>query len=151
LIGIAFAVASLSKLLGRAKLARVEIGAEPVYASDELEVFVEQPGPATINRITATLKCEERATYTVGTDTKMETNVVYQQELFEEGMVVVARGKPWSQRVRVTMPNGPCSFNATKNEVVWVITLDADIASWPDYKESFEFRVVPRVTVGTSS
>jgi hypothetical protein len=151
LAGVVLVVASVHTLLGRRKLARVEIDAEPVFASDDLEVLVEQRGPVVINRITATLRCEERATYTVGTDTKTDKHVLHTLPVFEEEMITVARARPWSRRVRVRIPEGPCSFKSDKNEVAWLLVLAADIASWPDYEEAFELRVVPRVMPGDAS
>ncbi len=146
LAGVVVTWFALHKILGRRKLGSIEIDAEPAFAGAPLEIFVSQPGPATINRFEATLRCQERATYRVGTSSRTEAHTVFEQSLVDEGPFVIPRGLPWQRRTTVTLPDGPPSFKSESNEIAWTILVKADIDQWPDYEESFELRVVPRVT-----
>lgn len=143
-VGALVTIVSAAKVLSRRKLARVEIAEEPVFGGAEVEVYVEQPGPVKMNRITATIRCQERVRYRVGTNTRTETRTVFEHELFDEVTVDVAAGERWSRHVRAPVPR-IYSFKAPSNEVIWTVRLEADIASWPDYDEEFPFRVLPPV------
>lgn len=145
LAGVVVTVLALHKLLGQRKVASVELSAEPAFAGDEVELFVSQPGPAAINRFKATLRCMERATYKVGTATRTETHTVFEEPIFEEGPFTVARSLPWERRATMRLPSRPHSFKSDNNEIVWTVRFEADIDRWPDYDESFEVRVLPRV------
>jgi hypothetical protein len=146
IVGVVLGVMVFRQLLGRRKLALVEISSEPAFAGEEIELYVEQRGPLYLNRIEGKLRCEERVRYTVGTTTKTESNVVYEEELFDEIAVAISRAEPWSRSITRALPRHLHSFHAPKNELVWSVALKADIANWPDYEESFVFRVVPAVT-----
>jgi hypothetical protein len=147
--GFAIAFLCVRQLLSRRKLASVEIGAEPTFAGEELEIYVEQRGPARgvllLNHFKAHIRCEERVTYTVGTDTRTESTVVFEHAVVDESAVNILAGETWSRHVRVAIPRELCSFKAPHNQVIWAIVLDADVSSWPDYKEAFVFRVVPPI------
>lgn len=146
LAGVALAWGSIHKILGRRKLGAIEVSAEPAFAGESLEIFVSQPGAATINRLQATLRCQERATYKVGTSSRTESHTAFEQSIFDEGPFVIPRGIPWKRRATLTLPEGPHSFKSDNNEIAWTILVKADIDNWPDYEESFELRVLPRVT-----
>lgn len=138
-------VLCIGHLLGRRRLASVEIAAEPTFAGEEVEIYIEQPGPLVLNHLKAHVRCEERVKYTVGTDLRTEATVVFEEQVVNEAVVKIERGERWSRHVRVAIPRELSSFKAPHNEIVWTIVLDADIANWPDYKEAFVFRVVPPI------
>lgn len=144
-LGAYLAVATVRKILGRMRLPRVEVSAEPAYLGDELAIHVDQMGPARITRYRVGVRCEEIVKYTVGTDTRTEKHEVWDVTLFDEPGTNVRFGEHWTHDLRVLLPaEAPASFHAQNNQLLWLVTVHAEIAGWPDYDEGFAFRALPR-------
>lgn len=145
-VGGLITVLTVSDLLGRMKLPRVEVSEEPAYLGDEIDIRVEQRGPVQVNRLLVELVCRESVTYSVGTTTRDEHNDVYTRSLVDEVARNVARGERWPLQVRARLPPDlPHSFTSKRNAIRWLVRVRADIAGWPDYDEAFELRALPKV------
>jgi hypothetical protein len=146
LVGAALLVDSARKFLGRMKLPRVEVSAEPVYLGDELDVRVDQPGRARVTRLCVDLVCSESVSYTVGTTTRSEDHVIVSTSVLDAPERVVAAGEVWSHALRLRLPaDGLHSFKSKNNAIAWGLRVRAEIAGWPDYDELFELRALPRI------
>lgn len=150
-VGVYLLVATTRRILGRRRLPRVEVSAEPVFLGDELRVCVDQLGPGRFVRYRVAVRCEEIVKYTVGTDTRTETHEVREEVLLDEvGLRTLGLGERWTHSLSVVLPaEGPPSFEAKHNQVLWTVRVRAEIAGWPDYDEGFVFRALPKpVTPG---
>lgn len=144
-VGLFILVATVRKILGRQRLPRVEVSAEPAYLGDELRLHVDQMGPARITRYVVGVRCEEIVKYTVGTNTRTERHEVWDTTLFDEPGTHVRLGEHWTHDLRVQLPaEAPASFESANNQVLWTVRVHAEIAGWPDYDEGFAFRALPR-------
>lgn len=143
--GLLILVATVRKVLGRQRLPRIELSAEPVYLGDELCLHVDQAGPARVTRYVVGVRCEEIVRYTVGTDTRTERHEVWDTTLLDEPGKHVRLGEHWTHDLRVRLPaEAPASFESKNNQVLWTVRVHAEIAGWPDYDEGFAFRALPR-------
>ncbi len=145
LVGIALIMSAVRKLLSRTKLPVVEVSDEPLYLGDTLRVHVEQRGPAKVTRMQVGLSCRERATSGVGTSTRTEEHEVLCLTLLDDREIFsVASGQHKAHDLEVVVPrDAPASFRAKKNNVAWLLRVQAEITGWPDYDELYEIRVVP--------
>lgn len=145
--GIAMVYGTAHKLLARMKVPRVEVSEEPVFLGDVLRVRVDQRGPATIARLQVDLLCRERVSYTVGTDTRTEEHDAFHVELLcADERRRLGFGESWTHDLETTIPpSAPHSFASANNAIAWLVRVRADIAGWPDYDETYELRVLPRI------
>lgn len=144
-VGAYILVTTVRKILGRRRLPRVEVSAEPAYLGDELRIHVDQGGPARVTHYRVAVRCEEIVQYTVGTDTRTETHVVFEQQLYDDAGTPVRLGEHWTHDLSLLLPaEAPPSFQAGHNQVLWSVRVHAQIAGWPDYDEGFAFRALPR-------
>lgn len=92
-----------------------------------------------ISQLNISLEGCEKATYRVGTDTRTDTHVFYQEEL-----ISVASPSAHSQLyTNVTIPeNSMHSFDASNNKVEWQLKLVGQIPHWPDI--NYEYPIVIR-------
>lgn len=134
------------KILSHLKLPRVEVSSEPVFLGDALDVLVEHRGPIAITSLKVDLACVEEVRYTIGTDTRTEEHEVLRRPVLDEPGERVARGDRWTRRATVMLPDdAPHSFRSKHNALSWKLLVRVVIAGWPDYDESYEIRVLPRV------
>jgi hypothetical protein len=145
IVGAVVAFAALKRILALRKVVALEIDVEPAFLGDMLTLHFAQRGPVNIIRLTAALVCKEHVSYRVGTDTRREEREVYREEILDEISLKVARGETWTRQLQVKVPDGPPSFHAPSNEVVWSIAVKSEIDNWPDYEEVFVFRALPKV------
>lgn len=144
-IGSYVTFAFVRRRIGRRRLPRVEISAEPTYLGDELSIHVDQSGPARVTRYRIGVSCKEVVRYSVGTSSRSEEHVVFERTLFDEPGRSVARGEHWTHDLVLTLPaDAPASFASENNQLLWLVTVHAEIAGWPDYDEGFSFRALPR-------
>lgn len=148
LVGILIFMVTVKKLVSRAKLPTVEVAEEPLYLGDTLRVHVEQPGPVHITRLQVDLVCRESATYTVGTTTRTEKNDARVYPLLDDLGGTIARGDRQSHDLEFVIPKtDPSTFFSKNNKVAWLIRVQAAIANFPDYDETYEIRVLPEPPV----
>lgn len=145
-VGAYLAASTVRKILGRQRLPRVELSAEPAYLGDELRIHVDQMGPARITHYAVRVRCEEVVTYTVGTNARSERHEVFDAPLYDEpGGPRLALGERWTHDLSVVLPaRAPPSFESANNQLIWTVQVRAEIAGWPDYDEAFAFRALPR-------
>jgi hypothetical protein len=145
-VAVYFASKVARRWLGRRKLARVEIDQEPVYLGNDIEIYVEQRGPALLLNFEVRLECEEAVTYVEGTNTRSEQTLVHSETLSQDITVRLGSGDVLVKELRATLPLSPHSFKSEHNQISWRVVVNAVIDGWPDYEEGFEFRALPRVS-----
>lgn len=97
-----------------------------------------------LRAVKATLSATERVTYTSGTTTVTEAHVLHEKihvRPFDEDVApdrVIA-----FDCVLPIIPEAPASFSANSNDLVWAVTLKADLKGWPDWEKSFPITVLP--------
>jgi len=145
LVGVACALWLIRQLLvaGGVKETLVEIEREPVRPGETVSLRFAQPGPLSLYGLSARLICEEKISYTRGTDTYHESHVCEDRELFQMPAMQVPAGSSWDQTVSLTLPDDAMhSFHAGHNDLVWKIVVKGEIKKWPDFEHAFPFRVV---------
>jgi len=145
-VGALVLYAFVRQALGRRRLPRVEVDAEPAFLGDELRVHVEQRGPARITRYRVGVRCREIVRYTVGTSTRTETHDVLDVVLFDDaGGPALGVGESKTHDLHFRLPaDAPPSFESHSNQILWTVEVLAEIRGWPDYSEGFAFRALPR-------
>jgi len=141
LVGFSLVLFAFKRRLARLKLPSVEVSHEPVFLGDPFQLHIGQQGPAKITRLRVDLICKEKATYTVGTSTKSEDAIVYEQELLDDPGQVLKNRERWPHDLTIVIPEGaPPSFKSKNNAIAWTVRVRAEILNWPDYDESYELR-----------
>ncbi len=116
----------------------IEISNARLRPGEPFEIWISQAGNMTMNALTATLVCEERATYQQGTNTHTATEKVIEEELAVAQHAPVTRSRPLEVRQSCRIPVGAMhSFKARSNEITWYLQVVGDIARWPDFERKF--------------
>ena len=95
-----------------------------------------------LRRVRIVFRGEERATYTVGTNTHTATEVFFEQVLAELPAPACAMGG----HVRARIPEHAMhSFEAEHNVIAWSLVIEGEIPRWPDVDESYPIVVLPGI------
>jgi hypothetical protein len=122
----------------------LEIANHPLYPGEEYQIFLSQSGSLTINSLSLSLVCNEKATYRQGTNTRTEVRQVYCQELFRRDNFEIPPGMPFETNCLFTVPAGAMhSFKSGHNAVDWTLVVEGDIVKWPDFKRAFSVIIFP--------
>ncbi len=122
----------------------VEISDYPLHPGKECNLFLSQSGSLTVNALTASLVCVERARYRQGTNLRTEEYEVIRLEIFRRLNFSVLSGIPFEGECVVAVPPGAMhSFKSENNEVNWSLVVEGDVAGWPNFKRSFPIIVYP--------
>ncbi len=148
LIGLVMVFALAKTLLARAKLQPgvATASVHPVCLGESLEVRFTQRPKSTVNvrRVALTLLCRESATYRQGTNTYTKRHDVHTDEREVVGprtgdSFMTLEGEETFQ----IPPEGMHSFEASRNQVTWMIETKTELAGWPDFTQQFELEVAP--------
>lgn len=146
LIGIGLIVVFLRQLVVATGIGPtlLEISEQPLYPGQQCRVFLSQTGRLKMNWLELLLVCDEETTYRQGTDTRTETQRVYEEPFVRREQLEVAGGAPFETECEVTVPAGAMhSFKSGHNEVAWKILVRGSPARWPDFERSFRVIVYP--------
>jgi hypothetical protein len=122
----------------------VEISDQPLYPGERYRLSLTQTGRLKINSLRVWLVCDEEATYRHGTDTRTESQRVYQQVLLDRDRLDLKRGQPFEANCEIELPRGVMhSFKSEHNEVSWKVVVKGQVAAWPDYERCFPVIVYP--------
>lgn len=146
LIGIALFIGFLSKLLIWLRVPEtvLEMEREPLTPGERARIHLVQGGQFSLNTLTVDLKCIEKISYTRGTDTYTETHDVYTERLLDTGPIALNAALRLEQPLEFRIPaEGPVSFRAPHNELVWRLEVALDVSRWPNARYTYPFRVTP--------
>ncbi len=122
----------------------VELAAHPLQRGQSVAVYVSQAGALRLNWIEVFLVCEEKASYTQGTNTVTDTKCVHLQSLTRTENAAVDQDHPWEWRGTLTIPaRAMHSFAAKNNAVGWRIKVVGFPERWPDFTREFSFVLAP--------
>lgn len=122
----------------------VEISDHPLHPGKTYDLFLSQSGRLKINALEVLLVCDEEATYRQGTNTRTETRVVYEKQIFRREDFEVRRDAPFDVRCQMTVPAGAMhTFKSGHNGINWKIVVRGDVAQWPDYQRCFPVIIHP--------
>ena len=134
--------------LGRGRLGEptVEISSTNLRRGDELRfnIRILPASEAQLRSLKAILECEERATKGSGRYATHRKKTVHEELvlLASSQSINLARGLQKGGIFEIP-EDVPCTFAAPDNQVVWWLRIEADVASWPDWKEIHLLTVRP--------
>jgi hypothetical protein len=146
LVGVAILAGLLKQILVALKVPDtvVELSQEPLVPGESVRIALSQAGSLNLTRLTVTVECEEKISYTRGTDTYHESRKVFSEPLTQTGSLRIQDLRPWRESVEFTVPvNAMHSFHAEHNEVVWKLVVKGELSGWPDFEFTYRFRVMP--------
>ena len=122
----------------------VEVSAHPLTPGGRYRFLLHQAGRLRVDKLEAVLVCREKTQYQQGTDTRTESQIVFEQVLFCKENFEVVRNKPLEAQESFEIPERVMhSFVADNNEVSWSIEVRGVVARWPDFTRTFPIVVRP--------
>lgn len=122
----------------------VEISRQPLYPGAECGVSLTQFGRLLIRQLRLALVCQEKATYQQGTNTRTEIRQVAEHELYRGDDLIVTPNQPLEVQRDLQVPPGAMhSFRAPRNEITWMLVVEAVPDGWPKLRRSFPLVVYP--------
>lgn len=122
----------------------VDVSLPTAFPGEPLEVIVSQPGRFVIDKCTVDLICEEKASYTAGTDKVTKTEIVRTMPLCDLSRVEARNGKMLTRQTVMIPADAMLSFKAANNEINWVVRVIMIIPRRPDTEQLFPVRVLSR-------
>jgi hypothetical protein len=122
----------------------VEISRQSLYPGAECEVSLTQFGRLAIRRLRLALVCQEKATYQQGTNTRTELRQVAEHKIYQGDDLVVSPDEPLEVQRSFQVPPGAMhSFRAPRNEIAWMLVVEAEPDRWPPLRRAFPLVVYP--------
>jgi hypothetical protein len=122
----------------------VEISDLPLVPGQTYELVVCQHGPGTLQRLQIWLVCEEEATFTQGTDIRIERRAVWRDLVWEGRDLVLEAHTPWVQHCRLKVPPlAMHSFQSEHNAIRWSVVVCGQPPRWPAFERGFPVVVYP--------
>jgi len=137
----------------RNRLAKQKLGAIDVHVSPdrvrvgnrvECQCLFKPHDLRRLNKIMATLKCEERVMSGSGSLRNAHAHTIYETTLEQTNQNAVAVGEKMQIAIAFQIPpHSPCTFHAPDNAVNWHLRVQLDIPGWPDWIQDFPLTVLP--------
>lgn len=125
----------------------IEISQHPLRPGKEYEMLLSQGGNLTIRQLEVHLVCREKATYCQGTDTVTDTEVIHRLPVLQQENINVEAGMPYETRCHFHIPaDAMHSFLAQHNAINWKLSVEVEVARWPDFQRDFPVVVCPEST-----
>jgi hypothetical protein len=125
----------------------IEIAEHPWYPGGKFKAWFSQSGNLSFRKLAVELICEERASYTRGTDIRTETKVVYRQILFQRGDFRITTVTALEEELICEIPNNMMhSFKANCNEIQWKLFVKGILVLWPKFERSYPVIVYPKIS-----
>jgi hypothetical protein len=134
--------------VGRGKLGEpvVQLSTTELRRGEEIRFHVGiRPDQRTeLRTLEAILECEERVVQGHGQYQSRHRRTVYERRLLLAEDQVIEAHRGLRRKGTLTIPaEGPPSFGAPDNQVVWWLRFQGDIVGWPDWNEPFLLTVSP--------
>lgn len=134
------------------KLGELEASLDPLYVhagrSTTLTIAIPESSDVTIREIAVTLRGEEWVRYRQGTNTRVRTDLLHEENHIVPGSRErrLPEGEAADMDYELTIPpEAPPTFRAHHNEVRWLVEVHVDIAGWPDWKHTLHLDVYPAI------
>ena len=124
------------------------IDRQPLRLGERFKVAYDQQTrkDCEVNKVTLKLTCKEWVRYTVGTNTRTAEHTVskVEQVVLENTLAQPACPIAGEAEFEIA-PEAMHSFDAPNNKVKWTLSVQTDIARWPDYNDDLDIKVAPRL------
>ena len=146
--GFLLSLKGIWRRLGRGKLGEptVQLSTTELRWGEEIRFsLVLRPEQRTeLRALRAILECEERVVHGHGQYRSHHRKTVFKERFSLAEDLTVEPHRVFRKNGTLTLPeDGPTSFGAPDNQVVWWLRFRADIVGWPDWKEPFLLTVKP--------
>ncbi len=122
----------------------IELSAHPLVLGQRYEALLIQNGRLKFERLRLLLVCQERGTFTQGTNLRIDQRRVFERVLYEADSVEVRQGAPFEIRSDLVLPaHAMHSFQSEHNEVNWSLLVVARPSGWPAFERQFPVVVYP--------
>jgi len=140
-------------LMMRNKLAQEKLGAVEVLIQPEelragnpveCKVSLLSSHAAKLQKITATLKGEERVISGIGNHKTTHTHTIYEHALEQGDSNAVPVGDKIQFIFSLQIPaKAPSTFHTPDNALLWLVRVQLDIRDWPDWVQEYGIIVLP--------
>jgi hypothetical protein len=108
---------------------RLEVPEHPFLAGQTYELLLVQSGKMKVRRLEVQLVCQEEATFSPGTDTRVAREIVYRDVLLRKDFVEIRPGAALEAPCEVRIPDRAMhSFVSEHNRVDWFIVVRIRLA-----------------------
>ena len=122
----------------------LELSDHPIVPGRSYRLHLMQLGAFRINEFSVAIVCEEVARFRQGTDTITSHKEVFRKALFHKTDFETQQDTPLVEEMRFSLPFGAMhSFFTEHNEIRWKISVQADIAQWPNLNRDCPIIVRP--------
>lgn len=122
----------------------LEIEHFPIRPGDTCKLYLSQGGRLKMNWYNVMLVCHEEVIFTHGTNTRRETQPIYQRQLFCEEQFEISGKGLFEKEFRMSIPvRAMHSFSAQHNQVCWKIIIQASPDGLPVFERVFTLVVYP--------
>ncbi len=148
-IGLGMTYAAVRNRLAKVKLGKVDVEfprEEMVHPGQEIpfKVSIDASARDKLNEVTATLICRERVVSGSGTNKTTHTEDIYSVSKDLTVAADASGGPRMAMETTFRLPDdAPPSFYADDNELLWLVALHVDVATWPDFKKDYYLEVRP--------
>lgn len=122
----------------------MKVSRETISPGDRMAYRILQKGKFPISEATVRIICRETIRYQRGTDTITEHNDLWSQIVNEQHNIMAPDGGTLLEGDFVLPQEAMHSFEASNNEVGWILQLRLRLPDRPDVCDDFPFRVEPR-------
>ncbi len=146
LFGLIATLGGINGLILKRHVGDIVIAIEPVWTMPGKKtnclVTLRPNKPTTLNAVHATLRGEERATYSRGTDRVTAHHKLYEEKLTLSEDIELRAGQLFELQGEIPIPaDATYSFSGGNNAICWVVEVDIDIKGLPDFSETHEVTV----------
>lgn len=146
--GFLFMIKGIWGRLGRGKLGEpsVQLSTTEVRLGEPIRFSLAmRPEQRTeLRSLDVILECEERVVHGHGQYQSHHRKVVFEKRLSLAENLLIEPHRGFRRKGMLTLPEqGPVSFGAPDNQVVWWLRFQGDIVGWPDWKEPILLTVRP--------
>lgn len=122
----------------------LEISRHPLHAGEQCDLLLIQSGQINVRLLTVWLRCEERALYQEGTDTREWIETVYRECVLRERNFTIDYAQPFEAPFSISIPaESMHSFRSHHNEVRWLLEVRGVMQRWPEFQRQFPIYVYP--------
>jgi hypothetical protein len=122
----------------------VEISDVPFIPGREYQAVIAQHGHVIMKSLEASLLCEEEATFTQGTDIRVESREVYRQPCLVRRDFRIEPALPFTAPCGIAVPpTAMHSFQSPHHVVRWSLVVRGEPESWPVFERRFPLVVYP--------
>ena len=122
----------------------LELSDHPIVPGRSYRLHLMQLGAFRVTDYSVTIVCEEVARFRQGTDTITSHKEVFRKTLYHKTDFETQQDTPLIEEMRFSLPYGAMhSFFTEHNEVRWKISVQADIAHWPNLNRDCPIIVRP--------